>query len=233
MTAVVQEAHPPQKSIADLLPTQLTVGMREVDIKRMRWRERSIDNRSRYLSTHRVPVVVGPENRYYMVDRHHLTLALHAEGIAEVPVSVVAISTELTFENFWATLERRNWTRPFDDKGRRCGFETMPASIEDLIDDPFRSLAGALKRMGGYAKSKAPFTEFRWADFLRDRIDRRLVECDFGSALTIAMNLAESIEAAGLAGRQSHARNQAVASLKPALKLLAGGSATSVTTLYP
>ena len=88
MTAVVQATYPPQKSIVDLLPTQLTVGMREVDIKRMRWRERSLDNRSRYLSTHRVPVIVGPDNRHYTIDRHHLTTALHAEGIAEVPVSV-------------------------------------------------------------------------------------------------------------------------------------------------
>ena len=43
MNEIVQEAYPAQMAIADLLPTQVTVGMREVDIKRMRWRERSID----------------------------------------------------------------------------------------------------------------------------------------------------------------------------------------------
>jgi hypothetical protein len=58
--------------------------------------------------------------------------------------------------------------------------------------------------MGGYAKNKAPFSEFRWADFLRDRIDRILVERDFGRALAIAMNLAQSNEAAALPGWQSH-----------------------------
>ena len=204
MNEIVQEACPTQMSIADLLPTQVTAGMREVDIKRMRWRERSIDNRTHYLSTHRVPVVVGPGNRHYMIDRHHLTLALYAEGIAEVPVSVVGNNAGLTFEAFWTTLERRNWTHPFDDKGRRCAFENMPTSIGNLTDDPFRSLAGALKRMGGYAKNKAPFSEFRWADFLRDRIDRRLVERDFGRALAIAMNLAQSNEAAELPGWQRH-----------------------------
>ena len=200
MNEIVQEAYPAQILIADLVPTQATVGMREVDIKRVRLRERSIDNRAHYLSTHRVPVVVGCDNRHYMIDRHHLTLALYAEGVGEVPVSVVENNAGLPFEAFWTTLERRNWTHPFDDKGRRCAFENMPTSIGCLMDDPFRSLAGALKRMGGYAKNRAPFSEFRWADFLRDRIDRGLVERDFGRALDIAMNLAQSREAAKLPG---------------------------------
>ena len=204
MNEIVQEAHPTKVAIADLLPTQVTVGMREVDIKRMRWRDRGIDSRTHYLGSHRVPVVVGPGNRHYLIDRHHLTMALYEEGVAEVPLSIVGNYTEMTFEAFWTTLERRNWTHPFDDKGRRCAFESMPTSIGYLTDDPFRSLAGALKRMGGYAKDKAPFSEFRWADFLRDHIDRRLVERDFGRALAIAMNFAQSNEAAELPGWQRH-----------------------------
>ena len=142
-----------------------------------------------------------------MIDRHHLTTALYEEGIAEVPVSVVGNIAGLTFEAFWTTLESRSWTHPFDDKGRRCAFKNMPTSIAYLMDDPFRSLAGAIKRTGGYAKNKEPFSEFRWADFLRDRIDRRLVERDFGRALAVAMNLAQSGEAAGLPGWQSHPKH--------------------------
>jgi hypothetical protein len=48
-----------------------------------------------------------------MIDRHHLTLALYAEGIAEVPVSVVGNEAGLTLEAFWRTLESRYWTHPF------------------------------------------------------------------------------------------------------------------------
>jgi len=207
MNGIVQEAHPAQMAIADLLPTQVTVGLREVDIKRMRWRDRGIDNRTHYLGSRRVPVVVGPGNRHYLIDRHHLTMALYEEGVAQVPLSIVGNYAGMTFEAFWTTLERRNWTHPFDDKGRRCAFESMPTSIGHLTDDPFRSLAGALKRMGGYVKDKAPFSEFRWADFLRDRIDRRLVERDFGRALAIAMNIAQSNEAAELPGWQRHPKH--------------------------
>ena len=76
----------------------------------------------------------------------------------------------------------------------------MPPTIDDLQDDPFRSLAGAVKRAGGYAKDEAPFSEFRWADFLRCRIPRELVERDFGRALAIAMHLAQGAEAAALPG---------------------------------
>ncbi len=204
MNEAAQEVHSTQLSIVDLWPTQVTVGLREVDVRRMRWQEKNLDHRAQYLSTHRVPVVIGPGNRYYMIDRHHLTMALDEEGIAEVPVSIIENFAELDFQAFWTALEQRSWTHPFDDEGRRCAFENMPTSITQLTDDPFRSLAGALKRMGGYAKNKAPFSEFRWADFLRNRVDRRLVERNFGRALAIAMNLAQSNEAAGLPGWQSH-----------------------------
>jgi hypothetical protein len=204
MDEVVPEAHHEQIAIADLLPTQMTVGIREVDMKRMRWRERSINSAVRYLSTHRVPVVVGPDNRHYMIDRHHLTMALYDEGVTEVPVSVVGSINRSSFGEFWATLESRGWTHPFDDEGRRRPFENMPTSIANLMDDPFRSLAGALKRAGGFAKNRSPFSEFRWADFLRCRIDRELVERDLGRALAIAMNLAQSRDAAGLPGWQRH-----------------------------
>jgi hypothetical protein len=76
----------------------------------------------------------------------------------------------------------------------------MPATVDDLIDDPFRSLAGELKRAGGYAKNRAPFSEFRWADFLRRRIAHHLIERDFPYTLALAMKLAQGNEAAALPG---------------------------------
>ena len=42
------------------------------------------------------------------------------------------------------------------------------------------------------------------ADFLRDRIPRELVERNFGRALVLAMNLAQSREAAALPGWRRH-----------------------------
>jgi hypothetical protein len=127
-------------------------------------------------------------------------LALHKQGFTEVSVSIVANMSGLSFDEFWTALESRNWTHPFDDEGRRCCYDDMPASVNGLIDDPFRSLAGAIKRAGGYAKDKSPFSEFRWADFLRWRIARELIERDFGRALAVAMDLAQTTEAIALPG---------------------------------
>jgi hypothetical protein len=190
--------------ILDLVPTQVTVGMREVDFRRRRWREKHGHEVENYLNTHRIPVILGPDARHYLIDRHHLALALHDEGIGEVPVSIVANMSGFGFDEFRTSLESHNWTHPFDDEGRRRSYDDMPESVDDLIDDPFRSLAGAVKRAGGYAKDKTPFSEFRWADFLRGRIPRELVDRDFGRALALAMNLAESAEAAALPGWRRH-----------------------------
>jgi hypothetical protein len=49
---------------------------------------------------------------------------------------------------------------PFDDEGRRHGYWDIPKSVKDLIDDPFRSLAGELRRVGGFAKDTTLFSEF-------------------------------------------------------------------------
>jgi hypothetical protein len=89
---------------------------------------------------------------------------------------------------------------PFDDKGRRRDYKDIPKSVRGLVDDPFRSLAGELRRAGGFAKDTTPFSEFLWADFLRRRIKRKLVELDFDRALITAMKHAKSQEAIFLPG---------------------------------
>ena len=186
--------------IADLLPTQMTVGLREVGLKRKRLREKMAEKDGQSLGARMVPVVLGPEHRRYMIDRHHFTSALHAEGVREVPVVVIADLSALEQHAFWAALDDRRWTHPFDANGRRHDYDAIPKSVGDLIDDPFRSLAGELKRAGGYAKVTTPFSEFRWANFLRHRIECVIVEREFDRAVELAMKLAAGSEAMDLPG---------------------------------
>ena len=54
--------------ILSLRPTQMTVGMREVKEKRKRWREQKKKKQAESLGKHMIPVVRGPDKRYY-VDR--------------------------------------------------------------------------------------------------------------------------------------------------------------------
>ena len=187
--------------IKELRPTQITVGMREVTAKRARWREEGGKKKAaEFLGRHMIPVVLGPKGRHYITDHHHLARALHEEGVKDVLISVVADIHKLEPDAFWFVMENRNWMHAFDDKGQRRGHTDIPKLVSDLVDDPFRSLAGELRRAGGYAKDTTPFSEFLWADFLRRRMKRKAVEDNFNHALEKALQLAKGRDAGYLPG---------------------------------
>ncbi len=187
-------------AIADLRPTQMTVGMREVEEKRARLRAQSSKKIGKFIGNHMIPVVLGPKDRRYIIDHHHLALALHKEGVDRVLITVVSDLSELEHSAFWVVLDHRSWVHPYDAEGKRQDFQDIPKSIDDLVDDPFRSLAGELRRAGGFSKETTPFSEFLWADFLRRRMKRKLVQNDFAAAVARAVNLAKSKEAHYLPG---------------------------------
>ena len=139
-------------SITSLRPTQLTVGMREVMAKRKRWREKGSKKGGEYLGKHMIPVVLGPKERHYIIDHHHLARALHDEGVKDILVTVVANLSKLEPDAFWFFMDNHNWMHPFDDQSRRRDHKDLPKSVDKLIDDPFRSLAGELRRAGERAE---------------------------------------------------------------------------------
>lgn len=186
--------------IDELHPTQITVGMEEVRAKRKEWRDKGDDRAGTFLGRHMIPVVLGPKGRSYVTDHHHLARALHDEGVPHVLTTLVSDLSRLDQDAFWVVLDNRGWMHPFDDTGRRRGYEAIPKSVVDLIDDPYRSLAGALRRRGGFAKDTTPFSEFLWADFLRRRIERKRVEGHFDQSVEEALRLARGHEADYLPG---------------------------------
>ena len=188
-------------AILSLRPTQMTVGMREVKEKRKRFREHeSKKKQDELIGKHMIPVVVGPNERYYVVDHHHLARALHDEGIKDILVAVIGDLTMVGKDAFWGVMDNKRWVYPYDAKGERRHFKDLPKSISDLKDDPFRSLAGELRRAGGFAKDTTPFSEFLWADFLRRQMPRKLVEDNFTRAMDKALELAKSQDAIYLPG---------------------------------
>jgi hypothetical protein len=187
-------------AIKDLRPTQITVGFHEVAEKRRLWASLAGKKRDAFLAQHMVPVLLGPKERHYVTDHHHLVRALHDEGCDTVVVTVVKNLSSLSKDAFWVYVDNRALCHPYNADGERVGFKDIPKSVADLQDDPFRSLAGALRRAGGYAKDTTPFSEFLWADFLRRRIKRGAVEADFATSLKEAMELAKSGEAKFLPG---------------------------------
>jgi hypothetical protein len=190
-------------TLSDLRPTQITVGMREVREKRKRWDEtsnKSGEKGADFLGKHMIPVILGPKKNHYVIDHHHLGLALMEAGVKDILVTIVADLSRLEKDAFWIFLDNRGWMHPFDETGARKTYADIPKGLKDLVDDPFRSLAGELRLAGGYAKDTTPFSEFLWADFLRRRIKRTAVEKDFSQALEKAMQLAKSEEADFLPG---------------------------------
>ena len=186
--------------ILDLRPTQMTVGMREVKEKRKRFSEKKDKKQSEMIGKHMIPVVRGPDKRYYVVDHHHLARALHDEGIKDILVTVIGDLTMVGRDAFWGVMDNKRWVYPYDAEGERRRFKDLPKTIKDLKDDPYRSLAGELRRAGGFAKDTTPFSEFLWADFLRRRIARKMVEDHFSKALEKALEAAKSHDAIYLPG---------------------------------
>jgi hypothetical protein len=186
--------------ILSLRPTQMTVGMREVKEKRKRWRTQEEGKKAESLGKHMIPVVRGPDKRYYVVDHHHLARALHDEGVKDILVTVIGDLRMVEKDAFWGVMDNKRWVYPYDAKGERRHFKDLPKSIEDLKDDPFRSLAGELRRAGGFAKDTTPFSEFLWADFLRRKISNKVVEDNFARAVEKSLELAKSHDAIYLPG---------------------------------
>jgi hypothetical protein len=187
-------------AITDLRPTQMTVGMREVERKRADWKKLASTKTGSFLGRHMIPVVRGPKSRYYVIDHHHLARALHDEGVEQVLISPVADLRALEKEEFWRFMDNRGWMHPFDGEGQRQTRSDLPKTIADLQDDPYRSLAGELRYAGGYAKDTTPFSEFLWADALRMRVETKVAKNEPEAALVQALQFAKSPAAAYLPG---------------------------------
>jgi hypothetical protein len=195
-------------AIKTLRPTQMTLGIREVDRKRAAWRERKAQGGGEFLGHHLIPAVLGPGNNFWLIDHHHLARALLDEGVEQVLVSVVAKLSHLPKKRFFAFMDSHNWLHPYGAAGKRCSWDDLPRHVGKMADDPYRSLAGEVRIAGGYAKNEAPYSEFLWADFFRDRIKPDAVENHFEKALTKALKLSRSKPAAylpGFAGPQENA----------------------------
>jgi hypothetical protein len=135
-----------------------------------------------------------------MLDRHHAVCALLAEGVIAVRVVPLDDLSRLSPEAFWSTLAARGWCHAYDTDGQLLTYDQVPTSLSNLDDDPYRSLASALRRSGGFDKVKVPYSEFAWADFLRRRLDRRALERDFEGVLQAALRLSGGEAARALPG---------------------------------
>ena len=112
--------------ILSLRPTQMTVGSEEVRRKRDAWKQKAATDLSKFLAQHMVPTVIGLKGQHYLIDHHHLALALHEEGVDSVFVTVAADLSRLPEDHFWNMMSFKGWTHPCD--GPQGGRRTLPGS---------------------------------------------------------------------------------------------------------
>jgi hypothetical protein len=186
--------------LAQLRPTQFSVGYAEVRLKAAEWKKLGKKQRQQALESHVFPAVLGLDDAYYIVDHHHLGIALIEQDMKEVWVTKLDDMSWLEPTTFWRTMEFRSWTHPYDHRGRRRDYAEMPKKLTKMQDDPYRSLAGLVRLAGGYAKDLAPFSEFLWADFFRTRVAARLIADEQRRAVRTGVKLARSKAARYLPG---------------------------------
>lgn len=164
-------------AVLDLHPTQLAVGMQQVHEKMAKVakkQQKGPEALEKFLQGHPVPVVLGPGQKRYLIDHHHLCSALHKMGVESCYAGTVCDYSELSQEQFWVAMARRNYLWPHKPDGTAAdGHELpglLPQTVEGLADDPYRSLAALVRKAGGFNKSTKPFSEFIWANYLRPRV---------------------------------------------------------------
>lgn len=192
--------------IGALRPTQSSVGMRSVTakVRRIGYHLSSQRKFDRYLERRAIPVIVGPGDDFYMIDRHHLGMALHQANVSDAYVAIIADLSGISRASFFGCMERNGLLHPFDRSGRRITPARLPKRIQDLAHDPYRDLAWSVRRLGGFKKTAKPFSEFRWADFFRSRIAPELIEQDYDGAVRKALQLARTRPARVLPGFVAH-----------------------------
>lgn len=186
--------------ISTLRPTQMSVGLREVEERIVLWQEASLAERTKMREEHVVPCIRGPNHVRYIVDHHHFVLMLSRVGETAVDVRVLEDFSDVEAEEFWQVAEFYGFAHPFDPRGLRRAPQDIPTSLESLEDDPYRGLSWSVRRRGGFDKDPRPFAEFMWADFYRRRIAAVVLASDFPGSLAKALELARSTKASHLPG---------------------------------
>jgi hypothetical protein len=176
--------------------------MRSVAAKRekvIRRAERR-DKITRFLDRRPIPSVLGPEGQLYIIDHHHLGLALWQAEVDAAVVRIVEDLSSLPKPVFWTRMEAAGRLYPFDEAGQRVRPSRLPKALPALREDPFRDLAWSVREAGGFKKCSEPYAEFRWAAYFRQHIAARTLDRNYDLAVEKAVKLCRAKEAKRLPG---------------------------------
>jgi len=178
----------------------MVVGLDAVKLKVKKLSRFSKSERLDYLRRHAIPVVVGPDQQLYMIDHHHLSLALIKSGHQRAFVERIADWSKLSVEEFWEQMQSHQYTYLADAEGHPVPPSLLPTSVTDLQDDTYRSLAYFVREKDGFDNTPKPFAEFAWANFFRTKITYKRLSHHWNSSIREALRLSKTKAAQGLPG---------------------------------
>lgn len=192
--------------VSNLHPTQFSVGLRVVKEKEYKLSQlQNPKDLDKFLTKNPEPIVIGPSGQIYILDHHHLARALSELGIQSTYCQIQKDLSSLNETDFWSEMSRNGWDYLYDENGKGpLPATSLPKNVQEMRDDPYRSLAKAVQDAGGFDETTELYAEFKWADFFRTRIQVGQTDADFQSATDEGIILAESPEAKQLPGYHGH-----------------------------
>lgn len=189
-------------NINQLHPTQLMVGYQQVNEKVNQIKHLKHKKIEEYLDKHIVPIIIGPDGKMFIIDHHHFCYAAHIANIDNVYGTIVKDwSNCASHDEFWDLMIDHHYIWLCDTDGIKLNISQyllqLPNLIKDLKDDPYRSLAGIIRKSGGYNKDLTPFSEFHWANFFRIKIPQLKLTKE---TIDYALYLSKSEDAKNLPG---------------------------------
>lgn len=182
-------------------PTQGVAGLSWVENKVRKFSGMNPLQLEKKLREDPAPAIINPRGKILIIDGHHEFRALADMGVQSAYVDIIANFGNWTEAEFVNEIKWLGWYYLCDASGNWVlRPESLPKDVSGLIDDPYRSLASYLRASGGFSKTKIAHAEFIWANALRTRISKDLLESHPLAALKFALEFAESDEAAGLPG---------------------------------
>jgi hypothetical protein len=189
-------------AIEAVRPTQFAVGYREVEERAQHIVGKSPKKFNKYMEEHLPLLVVGPGGVPYLIDGHHLALALLKNRVSDhFEARIEANWRDMSPADFWKNMQQHGWVYLYDNEGHGpLAPDRLPQKVTGLVEDPYRALAWEVRKRNGYSKTGASFAEFKWANYFRSRIAIGTAAGDFDRAIEAALNICHLPAAKDLPG---------------------------------
>jgi len=157
-------------SLSNIHPTQAFVGYDQIPLKiekiQKKLKKKKLDS---YLKEKWSPAIIGPDEKYWILDRHHLSYALLKSDIADkykgLYIRVLHDWSSYSWNHFYNSMKRENLFYLKNSKFEEISPEVIPTQVNALGNNPYRSLAYFAREKGCFNKVDIPYLEFMWGEF--------------------------------------------------------------------